>query len=60
MKKFSFLLVIVVIALVVDGILTYDLLEFKIDTLSEWLAVGLILAIICTIYWAEANKKSDN
>ena len=60
LKKLSFLLIIVVIALIIDGVLTYDFLEYKIDTLGEWLAVGLILAIIGTIYWAEESKKGEN
>ena len=59
LKKLSILLIIVVLALAIDGILTFDILDFKINTFGEWLAVGITLAIICIIYLAEASKKND-
>ncbi|MFQ5673920.1 MAG: hypothetical protein ACE5G9_12600 [Nitrospinales bacterium] len=60
MKKFSLLLSVVVLTLIIDGVLTYDIFEFKIDTFWEWLTLGLILVVIGTIYWVETGKKNDN
>ena len=60
MKKLFFLLIIVSFILVIDGGLTYDFLEFKIDTLGEWLTFGLTLSIIIIVYWAEVSNNDES
>ncbi len=52
------ILLIVALAVALDGWLTYDFLDFRIDTPAKWLGVLLALILVAVIYWAEATKKS--
>lgn len=59
MKKFILLLILVVLALAVDGTLTYDIFDFRMDTLTTWLGLILFLAILGIISWADSAKKHE-
>jgi|GEM_PF-1114088 len=60
LKKTFLFLTVIVLALIIDGVLTYDIFEFKIDTFWECLILALILVVIGTIYWVEAGKKNGH
>ena len=55
-KIFLFLFVIILL-LTVDGTLTYDIFEFKMGTVFDWLTFVIILGIVGGIYFADQGKK---
>lgn len=59
LKKLLLLTIVIALALALDGALTYDLFDFRVDTFSKLLAVALILGILVMIAWADASKKHD-
>lgn len=59
MKKLLLLTIVIALALALDGALTYDLFDFRVDTFSKLLAVVLIVGILVMIGWADASKKHD-
>ncbi len=51
---------IILLLLAVDGTLTYDILEFKIDTAFDWLVLITILGLAGGIYFADQDKKGKD
>lgn len=61
MIKKSFLLIIVVAcAIFIDGTLTHDIFDYRLDSFSKWATVLLILGIFVSISWPKTNKNSKD
>ena len=59
LKKLALLLILAVLALLFDGTLSYDILDFRLKTFADWLGFFLIVIIVVTIAWAESPKKDN-
>ncbi len=59
MKKFAVLTGLVVLALIVDGTMTYDIFDSRPETIKMWLVLGLIIIIGFIIVVAD-NSKINN
>ena len=59
MIKLALLLILAVLALLFDGTLSYDILDFRLDSFVDWLGFFLVVIIIVTIAWAESTKKDN-
>ena len=59
MLKIIFFSIFIVLLIAIDGELTYDILDFKIDTVFEWFLFCVILAMIIGVYFAEQVKKDN-
>lgn len=60
LKKFLFFLIFVAIVLAFDGTLAKDIFDYRIHTLSGWLALVLVLGIFLTLFLAESTKTHSN
>ena len=61
MIKKSFLLVIVAASSIfIDGTLTHDIFDYRLDSFSKWATVLLILGIFVSISWPKTNKNSKD
>ena len=56
MKKFLFLLIFVLAAIVFDGALAKDIFDYRIHTPSGWIGLVLITGILLTLVWADTTK----
>jgi hypothetical protein len=59
LKKLALLLILAVLALLFDGTLSYDILDFRLDSFADWLGFFLVVIIVVTIAWAETLKKNS-
>ena len=60
MIKKSFLLIIVVAcAIFIDGTLTHDILDYRLDSFSKWATLILVLGIFVSISWPKTIKKKN-
>ncbi len=59
LKKLALLLILAVLALLFDGTLSYDILDFRLENFADWLGFFLVVIIVVTIAWAETPKKDD-
>jgi hypothetical protein len=63
-KKIIALLVLPFVYIAIDGTLTYDIFDFKMDTPFKWFTFLIILALILAIYAVDDKKdkpsKLDN
>ncbi len=63
-KKIIALLVLPFVYIAIDGTLTYDIFDFKMDTPFKWFSFFIILALILAIYAVDDKKdkpsKSDD
>ena len=59
LKKSALLLILAVLALLFDGTLSYDILDFRLDSFADWLGIFLVVIIVVTIAWAETPKKNN-
>ena len=61
MIKKSFLLIIVAAcAIFIDGTLTYDIFDYRLDSFSKWLTLILVLGIFVSISWPKTIKNKKN
>jgi hypothetical protein len=60
MKKFLFLLIFVLAAIVFDGALSKDIFDYRIHTPSGWLGLVLITGIFLTLFWADTTKNNHD
>jgi len=60
LKKFFFLFIFVTIILAFDGTLAKDIFDYRIQTLSGWLGLILVLGIFLTLFLAETIKSHPN
>ena len=59
LKKGVLLLILALLALLFDGTLSYDILDFRLETFSDWLGFFLVVIIVVTIAFAESPKKNN-
>jgi len=60
LRKFAVLMGLVVIALIIDGTMTYDIFDSRPETIKMWLVLALIVVIGLVIVVADSSKKSNN
>ncbi len=60
MKRFAVLMGLVIIALIIDGTMSYDIFDARPETLKMWLLLGLIVVIGLVIVIADASKTPKN
>ncbi|UCD11806.1 MAG: hypothetical protein JSU88_01570 [Nitrospinaceae bacterium] len=58
LKKLTLLFVLILLALVLDGPLTYDLFDFSTQPLAKALGLLFFVGILAAIVWAETTKKN--
>jgi hypothetical protein len=59
LKKWSLYLALAVMAVAVDGALSVDILDFKIDTPENIILLVLVVFVVVMIRWAEFPKDVD-
>ena len=60
MIKKSFLLIIVAAcAIFIDGTLTHDIFDYRLDSFSKWATLILLLGIFVSILWPKTIKKKN-
>ena len=59
MKKLILLIIVIALALGIDGTLTRDIFDYRIETVTGWLVLALIIAVVLVIVLANAAKKDD-
>ena len=59
MKKLILLIILIALALGIDGTLTRDIFDYRIETVTGWLVLALIIAVVLVIVLANAAKKND-
>ncbi len=57
MKKIAVLFIVIVLALIIDGTLTHDIFDYRLDSISAWLGLLLALVIFAIIALADSAKK---
>jgi hypothetical protein len=57
-KKSLLLIVIAICALFIDGNLTHDIVDYRLDSFSKWATTILILLIILLISWPQSSKNN--
>jgi len=62
LKKFVLLLIVTAAAVLVDGTLTNDIFDYRIDSFTKGAVFMLILVICGSIAWADSakNGKKEN
>ena len=61
MIKKSFLLIIVVAcAIFIDGTLTHDIFDYRLDSFSKWASLILVLVICVSISWPKTIQNKKN
>lgn len=58
LKKIALLLILICLALMLDGTLSYDIFDLRVNSWAGWMGVLLALTIFAAIAWAESTKKS--
>ncbi len=60
MKRFAVLMGLVIIALIIDGTMSYDIFDARPETLKMWLLLGLIVILGLVILIADSSKTHKN
>lgn len=60
MKRFTILMGLVIIALIVDGTMSYDIFDARPETLKMWLFLGLIVVLGLVIVIVDSSKSHKN
>lgn len=60
LKKAALLLLLATAALILDGTLTYDILDFRRETWYGWFMLFLVLLIGVILIVADHSKKDGN
>jgi hypothetical protein len=55
--KWLLLLILALLALLFDGTLSFDILDFRLDSFVDWFGLFLVVVIVVAIAWAESAKK---
>jgi hypothetical protein len=59
LKKAILFFILVVLALLLDGTLSYDIFDLRMLSFTGWLAL-LLVGIMCgTIAWADSTQKNE-
>ncbi len=59
-KKIFSLTIMAACAIFVDGTLTHDILDYRLDSFSKWATVVLIFGIFLSISWPKTNKNNND
>jgi len=57
MKKIILLIIIAALAIFIDGTLTHDIFDYRIDSFSKWATILLIIGIFVTLVWPKDGKN---
>ena len=57
MKKIILLIIIAAVAIFVDGTLTHDIFDYRIDSFSKWATILLIIGIFLTLAGSKNGKN---
>jgi len=60
LKKFAVLLGLAILALIIDGTMSYDIFEARPETLKMWLVLALIAILGLVIVVADSSKTNNN
>lgn len=60
MKKFAVLVILVSLALIVDGTMSYDIFDSRPETIKMWLVLALIAIIGLVIAVADSSKINND
>jgi hypothetical protein len=60
LKKFAVLMVLVILALIIDGTMSYDIFDPRPETIKMWLVLILIVIIGLVIVIADSSKTDNN
>jgi undecaprenyl pyrophosphate phosphatase UppP len=59
-KKIILLIIIAVVAIFIDGTLTHDIFDYRIDSFSKWATIFLIFGIFVTLAWFKNGKNKTS
>jgi len=60
LKKFAVLMGLIILALIIDGSMSYDIFDFHPEAIKMWLVLGLIVIIGLVIVIADSSKTNNN
>jgi len=60
LKKFAVLMGLVILALIIDGTMSYDIFDARPETIKMWLVLALIVIIGLVIVIADSSKTNNN
>jgi putative Mn2+ efflux pump MntP len=60
LKKFAVLTGLVILALIVDGTMSYDIFDTRPETIKMWVVLALIVIIGLVIVVADSSKTNNN
>ncbi len=60
MKKLVFLSIVIVLALALDGMLSYGIFDLDVGSVTLWTTALILVGIFLAIAWADATKKHEN
>ncbi len=60
MKKSLLLIIVAASAIFIDGTLTYDIFDYRLDSFSKWTTFILILGIFVSILLPKTNKSNKD
>jgi len=60
LKKFAVLMSLVTLALIIDGTMSYDIFDFRPETIKVWLVLALVVIIGLVIVIADSSKIDKN
>ena len=60
LKKFAVLIGLVILALIVDGTMSYDIFDSRPETIKMWLVLALIVIIGLVIVVADSSKINND
>ena len=60
MKKIILLIIIAALAIFIDGTLTHDIFDYRIDSFSKWATILLIIGIFVTLAWPKDGKNKTS
>ncbi|MDH3257435.1 MAG: hypothetical protein OEM27_07440 [Nitrospinota bacterium] len=60
MKKFAVLMGLIILALIIDGSMSYDIFDSQPEAIKMWLVLGLIVIIGLVIVIADSSKTNNN
>ena len=60
MKKLFLLTVIIIFSIFIDGTLTHDIFDYRLDSFQKWATIILILGIFMSIAWPKTTKNKEN
>jgi putative Mn2+ efflux pump MntP len=60
LKKFAVLMSLIILALIIDGTMSYDIFDAQPETIKMWLVLALIVIIGLVIVIADSSKTNNN